>query len=141
MIAQFYPADPKDKSINSSRSKYYKTHVDKFDMTNIEYPVKLSDIAKVRLFNSNWSWNLRVYIWLVMFFMKRIFTKSTLMSNFQIERRNNLSINVFTWDVNEDSLIPCYHGSESGRNVDLLLFINGDERHYILIKSFGAVMR
>ena len=64
------------------------------------------------------------------------------MSNmFQIERRNNLSINVFTWEVNEDSLIPCYHGSESGRNVDLLLFINGDERHYLLIKNFAAVMR
>ena len=53
VIAQFYPADPKDKSINSSRSKYYKTHADKFDMTNIEYPVKLSDISKVRLCTLN----------------------------------------------------------------------------------------
>ena len=48
VIANFYPADPKDKSINSSRPAYYKTHADKFDLSKIEYPVKLSDISKVR---------------------------------------------------------------------------------------------
>ena len=48
VIANFYPADPKDKSINSSRPSCYKPHADKFNMSKIEYPVKLSDISKVR---------------------------------------------------------------------------------------------
>jgi len=56
---------------------------------------------------------------------------------------NNLSINVFTWDDDSDELIPCHHGveAEGYKSVDLLLFIKGEDRHYMLIKNFGALMR
>ena len=54
---------------------------------------------------------------------------------------NNLSINVFTWDSEADSLVPCHHGRDAGRSVDLLLFIKDKDRHYILIKKFAALMR
>ena len=58
-----------------------------------------------------------------------------------IEQRNNLSISIFEWDVEEKCVIPLRHDSGQGRTVELLYLEDDGNSHFLLIKNFNAFMR
>lgn len=57
----------------------------------------------------------------------------------KFEKQNNMSINVFGWEVKE--VVPIYISRHSSDTViNLLLISQGDKRHYCLIKNFSRLM-
>ena len=59
----------------------------------------------------------------------------------KFEKTNNLSISVFSWCTDDESVIPLKNGSGIGQPIDLLILVREDNSHYVLIKNFNAFMR
>lgn len=59
----------------------------------------------------------------------------------KVEALNNLSISVFEWCTEDESVVPLHHGCGLGRQVDLLYIRDEFTGHYLLIKNFNAFMR
>ena len=59
----------------------------------------------------------------------------------KVEALNNLSISVFEWCLDDESVVPLHHGCGLGRQIDLLYIRDEFTGHYLLIKNFNAFMR
>ena len=61
----------------------------------------------------------------------------------KFETENKLSISIFEWDKEDDSVIPIKQGIGNEQNIDLLFIDDCSDSggHYLLIKDFNAFMR
>ena len=115
IIAGIHPTS--DKHVY--RVSNYKEHEDKFDVNGLEFPMPLNKIPK-------------------------------------FEEMNNVSVSVYGYDDEKETVFPLrvsrkVSTSEGkslddaqlrcSRHVDLLMYANGEESHYALIKDFSRLLR
>lgn len=102
ILSQLHPTDS-----NPYRVSNYTSFQNELDFTNIDFPVKLTQIKR-------------------------------------FENQNDISVNVFGYDKigkNYEIIGPLYHTSEKRRiHINLLLFNEGDVRHYCVVKDLGKLV-